>query len=74
MLMNIVLEDNMRRHVRMFWNSERNKFILLELHHVGRFMRASMVYQDSERLKDRFKSDTVRWVEFVSSSPPKPDD
>jgi hypothetical protein len=74
MLMNVVLEDSMVRHVRMFWHSDRKHYILLELHHIGRFMRASMVYQDGERAKARLKSDTVRWVEFVSSSPPKPED
>jgi hypothetical protein len=76
MLMNVVLVDNMRQHVRMFWNERRDKFILLELNHIGRYMRASMVYQDGERAKRYFRTnpETVRWVEFVSSSPPKPND
>lgn len=74
LLMNVVLEDSGIRHVRMFWNASRDKYILLELHHIGRYMRASMVYQDDKRLKERFKSEQVRWVEFVSSSPPKPND
>lgn len=74
LLMNVVLVNNMKHHVRLFWNQQRNRFILLELNHIGRFMRASMVYQDGERAKARFQSDSVRWVEFVSSSPPKPED
>lgn len=73
-LMNVVLEDSPLRHARMFWNQKRDRFILLELHHIGRYMRSSMVYQDGDRCKARFISDTVRWVEFVSSSPPKPED
>lgn len=73
-LINFVVEDTMKRHVRLFRNQQNNRFILLELHHIGRFMRASMVYQDKERVLSRFASNTVRWVEFVSSSPPKPED
>ncbi len=74
MLMNFVIEDTAMRHVRMFRNQMNNRFVLLELHHIGRYMRCSMVYQDRERCLDRFRSNTVRWLEFVSSSPPKPTD
>lgn len=73
-LMNIILENSRVRHVRMFWNEKRNRFILLELSHVGRYMRCSIVYSDGERAKSRFKSNEVRWIEFVSSSPPNPSD
>lgn len=73
-LINFVIEDSQLRHVRLFRNQMNDRFILLELHHVGRYMRSSMVYQDRERALARFQSDTVRWVEFVSSSPPKSED
>lgn len=70
-LMNVSLVHNKVRCVKMFWNQDRTQFILLEENYVGRFIRASIRYQDRQRLLDRFKSDTVRWVEFVSSSPPE---
>lgn len=72
MLMNVCLEDSVSRQVRMFWSSDRASFLLLEINHVGRFVRASIRYADAERCKSRFVSDQVRWVEFVSSSPPEP--
>lgn len=71
-LMNVVLEASQVRNVKMFYNSERTQFILLEENYVGRFVRASIRYQDRDRCIARFKSSQVRWVEFVSSSPPKP--
>lgn len=73
-LMNVILENSMKQHVRLFFNEQRNRCIILELNHLGRYMRASIVYQDAERAKARFVSGQVRWVEFVSSSPPKPND
>lgn len=69
-LMNIRLEDTAARTVFMFWASARDRFILIEDNHVGRYIRASIVYADGGRAKARFVSDQVRWVEFVSSSPP----
>lgn len=73
-LINIILENSMKRHVRLFYNEQRNRCIILELSHIGRYMRASMVYENVERAKRRFTDSQVRWVEFVSSSPPKPED
>ncbi len=73
-LINIILENSRLRHVRLFYTERRDRCIILELSHIGRYMRASMVYTDVERAKSRFKSDQVRWIEFVSSSPPKPND
>lgn len=71
-LMNVTLEVNLNRCVKMFYNQERNNFIIYEENYTGRFVRASIHYQDRKRCIDRFKSNTVRWVEFVSSSPPEP--
>jgi len=68
----VTLVDNKVQNVKMFWNDARNQFILLEENYVGRFIRASIRYQDGERCKRRFLSGQVRWVEFVSSSPPEP--
>lgn len=69
-LMNVVLEKTQVRDVKMFFNSERTQFIILEENYVGRYIRASIRYQDRNRCIARFKSNEVRWVEFVSSSPP----
>lgn len=70
-LMNVTLEVNQVRCVKMFFNQERNQFVLYEENYTGRYIRASIRYQDRDRCIARFKSSQVRWVEFVSSSPAK---
>lgn len=71
-LMNVTLHDSAVSQTRMFWNAAGDQYVLLEIHHVGRFIRCSMRYQNRERVIGHFQSGTVRWVEFVSSSPPEP--
>lgn len=66
----VTLEASKARHVKMFYSQDRTQFILLEENYVGRYIRASIRYQDRDRCISRFKSNEVRWVEFVSSSPP----
>lgn len=66
----VSLEANKVHTVKMFWNQDRTNFILYEENYVGRYIRASIRYQDRDRCIARFKSNQVRWVEFVSSSPP----
>lgn len=72
MCVTLTHKNNHTKCVKMFFNSERTQFILYEENYVGRFVRASIRYQDGERCKARFLADQVRWVEFVSSSPPEP--
>lgn len=71
-MMSVILVNNRIRTVWMFFNQERTQFILLEDNYLGKFLRTSIRYQDRDRCIARFKSDQVRWVEFVSSSSPKP--
>lgn len=68
-LMNVTLEINANRCVKMFFNQERNQFVLYEENYGGHFIRTSIRYQDRGRCIARFKSSQVHWVEFVSSSP-----
>lgn len=70
-LMNVTLVHTQAKCVKMFFNSFGDQYILYEENYIGRYIRASIRYQSRERLLDRFKTDSVRWVEFVSSSPPK---
>lgn len=65
-------KDSKIHEVFMYFNSERTNFIIYEENYVGRFIRASIPYQDRERCLARWRSSTVRWVECVSSSPPEP--
>lgn len=68
-LMNVVLVNTGICKVQMFYNSERTAFIIYEENYVGRFIRASIRYQNRERCLARYKSGQVQWVEFISSSP-----
>lgn len=73
-LMCVTIDNTVVRKVQMFYNSERNRFILFEDNKFGNFIRTSLVYMDRKRCLAAFKSDTVRWVTFSSVRPPSVSD
>lgn len=69
-LMNVVLTNTKMCKTSLFYNSERNRFVLFEDNLMENTLRTSMVYMDRSRIIAAWRSNTVRWVRFSSVRPP----
>jgi hypothetical protein len=66
----VTLSNSVACKAFLFYNEERNRFILFEENKVKKFIRTSMVYMDRKRCLDSWMNDTTRWVYFSSVHPP----
>lgn len=71
-LMNVVICNTKIQKTKLFYNEERNKFVLYEENALTKEIRTSMVYMDRARCIAHWRSDTVRWVYFSSVRLPTP--
>lgn len=71
--MNVELANNGVSLTKMFFSTDGTHFVIYEEHYISRTARLSIAYQNRERCIERWRSGQVRWVEFVSSSPPEPE-
>jgi hypothetical protein len=69
-MMNVVLMATKLKRVKMFYNEDRTRFILLEENLLTHSCQTSLAYMDRKRCIAAFRSDRVRWVRFSSTSPP----
>lgn len=68
-ILTIKLMDTPKLRAILLFTSEMRHFRVSETNKLNGETRVSMKYGDKDRCIDRWKTDTIRWVEF-SSSPP----
>jgi hypothetical protein len=69
-LMCVTLCDSLIKKVKLFYNEERNRFLILEASAIDKMIQTSMVYMDRGRCLAAWKAGTIRWVHFSSVRPP----